>query len=431
MESVDRVYQSIHEDHQNPFLELSSAGHQVKVLMISPQPFFEPRGTPISVYERLRALSGLGHDVDLVTYHVGKDVDMPGLRIHRTPRIPLIKSVKIGPSWQKLLLDLLVFIKTFLLLTRKKYDVIHSHEEAAFFSLLLARIFKVRHVYDMHSSLPKQLGNFNFGKWRPLVKLFEILEGLVLKTCDAVITIDKDLENYVKGKEPQMRQYLVENFALHTGRNPADPNFAEQVRKSLGLNGKLPIVYTGSFESYQGLELLIDSAEIVCKEDPKAVFILVGGKPDQIRRHREKVISKSLQESVYFMGIVPPEEAIAYLTIAEVLVSPRSEGTSIPLKIYSYLHSGKPIVATKFGVHTQILSDEIAYLSEPTKECLAEGIIKLLQDPNLRMELGRRAKRFAEDKYNFTNYVAKIDNIYKDLHPLNAVQNYPVQVTDK
>ena len=74
------------------------------------------------------------------------------------------------------------------------------------------------------------------------------------------------------------------------------------------------------------------------------------------------------------MGIVPPEEAIAYLTIAEVLVSPRADGTSIPLKIYSYLHSGKPIVATKYGVHTQLLSDKIAYLSEPTKESLAEGI---------------------------------------------------------
>ena len=427
MDAADQVYRSIHSDLRYAVQELSSLKVQMKVLMISPQPFFEPRGTPISVYERLRALSSLGHEVDLVTYHVGKNVNIPGVRIHRTPRIPLINSIKIGPSWPKVLLDFLVFVKSLQLLAAKKYDVIHSHEEASFFGLILARMFHVRHVYDMHSSLPKQLGNFNFGNWFPLVKFFEFLEGLVLKTCDTVITIDEDLEKYVREKRPRIRQFLVENLALHTGRNPPDPNFARQVRKRLGLDGKLPIVYTGSFESYQGLELLIDCAEIVCRREPKALFILVGGKPDQIKRHRERVLRSNLQQSIYFMGIVPPEEAIGYLGIAEVLVSPRADGTSVPLKIYSYLHSGKPIVATRLGVHTQVLNDEIAFLSEPTKESLAEGILELLRDPTLRIELGRRAKQFAKDKYNFNDYVEKIDHIYKALQPADRLPEHPVQ----
>jgi glycosyltransferase involved in cell wall biosynthesis len=324
----------------------------------------------------------------------------------------------------------LVFIKTFLLLATNKYDVIHSHEEASFIGLILARIFHVRHVYDMHSSLPNQLGNFNFGNWWPLVKLFEFLEGLVLKTCDTVITIDEELKNYVLKKEPQVRQFLVENLALHTGRNPPDSNFAAEVRKRLGLNGKLPVVYTGSFESYQGIELLIESAQIVCERDPRAVFILVGGKPNQIKRHRERVLGKKLQNSIYFMGIVPPEEAIAYLGIAEVLVSPRADGTSVPLKIYSYLHSGKPIVATRLGVHTRVLNDEIALLSEPTKESLAEGILELLEHPDLRISIGQRAKQFAKDKYNFNDYVAKIDHIYKGLQSPDEVADRPVQTVE-
>ena len=51
--------------------------------MIAPQPFFEPRGTPFSVLGRLRALSELGHEVDLVTYHVGRDVPVANVRIIR------------------------------------------------------------------------------------------------------------------------------------------------------------------------------------------------------------------------------------------------------------------------------------------------------------------------------------------------------------
>ncbi|HZD55650.1 MAG TPA: glycosyltransferase, partial [Anaerolineales bacterium] len=93
------------------------------------------------------------------------------------------------------------------------------------------------------------------------------------------------------------------------------------------------------------------------------------------------------------------------------------------------LHSGKPIVATKYGVHTQVLNDEIAFLSEPTKESLADGILKLLRDPNLRHRLGRRAKQFAKEKYNFTDYVGKIGSIYDGLQP-ERLQDQSVQVIE-
>jgi hypothetical protein len=168
----------------------------MNILMIAPQPFLEPRGTPISVYQRVQGLASLGHMVDLVTYHVGQDVQIPGVNIHRIPRVPFIRQVKVGPSWAKPLLDLLVFWVAFRLLATKRYDVIHSHEEAAFFSGFLAGIFHTRHLYDMHSSLPQQLRNFNFGNIWPLVRLFELFERRTLTTSDAVITIGRDLARY-------------------------------------------------------------------------------------------------------------------------------------------------------------------------------------------------------------------------------------------
>ena len=65
------------------------------ILMIAPEPFFEPRGTPFSEFHRIRALTTLGHTVDLVTYPFGRDVEMPGLRIARCVRPPFIRRVKI------------------------------------------------------------------------------------------------------------------------------------------------------------------------------------------------------------------------------------------------------------------------------------------------------------------------------------------------
>ena len=83
----------------------------MKILMIAPQPFFTPRGTPFSVYYRTRILTELGHKVDLLTYPLGRDVHIPGLKIIRTISVPFIKNIKIGPSIKKLVLDFILFWK--------------------------------------------------------------------------------------------------------------------------------------------------------------------------------------------------------------------------------------------------------------------------------------------------------------------------------
>src|SRR5919197_756773 len=80
----------------------------MRILMIAPEPFFEPRGTPFSEFHRIRALVELGHTVDLVTYPFGHDVSLPGLRVFRSARPPFMNGVGIGPSWRKLPLDVLL-----------------------------------------------------------------------------------------------------------------------------------------------------------------------------------------------------------------------------------------------------------------------------------------------------------------------------------
>src|SRR5215472_3440036 len=125
----------------------------MRVLMISPQPFFEPRGAPFCVYQHIKALVALGYKVDLITYHVGKDVNLPGLRIYRIPRLPFIRSVKAGPSLVKFPLDMLLFVVAFWHLCLKPYRYLHTHEEASFLGMLLAPLFGCKHLYYMHCEL--------------------------------------------------------------------------------------------------------------------------------------------------------------------------------------------------------------------------------------------------------------------------------------
>ncbi|HEX9274587.1 MAG TPA: glycosyltransferase, partial [Candidatus Binatia bacterium] len=133
----------------------------MRILMIAPQPFFTPRGTPFSIRARIQGLAALGHSVDLVTYHAGEDISLPGLRIYRTPWIPWVRKVPIGPSCTKVFLDILLFGLALSRLFSQRYDVIHTHEEAGLVGAIFARWVRAQHLYDMHSSLPQQFANFN------------------------------------------------------------------------------------------------------------------------------------------------------------------------------------------------------------------------------------------------------------------------------
>lgn len=386
----------------------------MKILMISPQPFFQPRGTPLSVLHRLVAIASLGHEVDLLTYSLGEDVEIPGVKILRIPRIPFVKNVKVGPSYLKIPLDLMLFIKAFFLLCRKKYDLIHSHEEASFFSVILAFLFRKKHLYDMHSSLPQQLRNFKFSSSESLIKLFEKLERITINNSDALITICPELEEYVNRINPRKKQVMIENVA--------DGNPFKKIEKVIDLrdqyklNGKRVILYTGTFEPYQGLDLLIESAEILLRSIEDVVFMLVGGKEEQVEDLKKKAYQKGITNYFVFTGTVPFGEVSHYIRIADVLVSPRIEGNNTPLKIYSYLRSGKPIIATNLLTHTQVLSSEVAVLTEPTPKAFAEGIIAVLKDSRIRSTLSENAKKLAEEKYSYKNYLAKTKEIIEGIY---------------
>lgn len=385
----------------------------MKILMIAPEPFLTPRGTPISVYQRIFALSRIGYQVDLLTYPVGECVNLPGLTIYRVPNIPFIKNIKVGPSWAKLFLDIMLVLKAILLLATNDYDVVHSHEEASFFAAPIAKLFHVKHVYDMHSSLPMQLENFQFGNVRPIVKLFELLERLVIRTADTVITIGADLDSYVRKIDSNANVILIENLPIQITVPESNTDVLNDISQRLGINGNPIVIYTGTFEHYQGLSLLFDSAKIVIENYPNVSFLLIGGNDIQIQYWTQAAKDMGLEKSVQFLGTVPIVNIPYFLNLATVLVSPRLVGTSIPLKLYTYLLSGKPIVATNTMAHKQILLDDLAIIVNSNENDFAEGILRILREPQLGSIIGQRAKAFGEENFCLERYLNELDLAYR------------------
>ena len=372
--------------------------------MIAPEPFFEPRGTPFSEFHRIRALISLGHTVDLVTYPFGQDVTMPGLRVFRSLRPPFIRHVRIGPSLAKVPLDLLLTVTAIRRALSGRYDAIHSHEEGSFIGVVLAAAFGVPHLYDMHSSLPQQLTNFAFSRSRLLNRLFASLERFVIRRSRVVIVICPHLADTVRGIDPVVPTVLIEN-SPGSGDTPVAGS-GHQIRTSLGLSAGAPMVlYTGTFEAYQGLDLLFDAAAHVIARQPGVRFVLAGGQPDQIEAARARARAAGVADAVVFAGQRPADEIPQFLDAADVLVSPRSSGTNTPLKIYQYLRAGRPIVATRLLTHTQVLDDDVAILAEATPEGFGAAILDALGNPERARRVGERARQLAATKYSYEAYL--------------------------
>jgi glycosyltransferase involved in cell wall biosynthesis len=378
----------------------------VKILMIAPEPFFEPRGTPFSEYHRIRALLELGHTVDLVTYPFGGDVDLPGLRIFRCARPPFLREVRIGPSLAKVPLDGALAVTAARRALIERYDAVHSHEEGSFIGVPLAAMLGVPHLYDMHSSLPQQLTNFSFSRSRLLAAAFRWMERFVIRRSKVVVVICPHLEETVRAIEPSVPAVLIEN-APGSGDTPVAGSGA-RLRAQFALAPDVPVVlYTGTFEAYQGLDLLFEALRHVRALKPDARLVLAGGKGDQIAVARRAADRAGVADAAVFAGQRPADEIPAFLDAADVLVSPRSTGTNTPLKIYQYLRSGRPIVATRLLTHTQVLDDQVAFLTPPTPEGFARGILDALGDPVRAREKGERARTLAATKYSYEAYLAR------------------------
>ena len=376
------------------------------ILMIAPEPFFEPRGTPFSEFHRIRALTTLGHTVDLVTYPFGRDVALPGLRIFRCLRPPFVRRVRIGPSWAKVPLDLSLAATALARAARGRYDAVHSHEEGGAIGVLLAAILRVPHLYDMHSSLPQQIANFGYGRATWLARLLGGLERMMVRRSRVVIVICEDLLSTVRDLDAGVPAVLIENAS----GDPPSPGAGPDVRRELGVGPDTPVVlYTGTFEAYQGLGLLYDAMTRVAARRPAARLVMVGGEPAQVEAARRDVSVRGLAGSVVFTGQRPPADIPRFLDAATVLVSPRSTGTNTPLKIYQYLRSGRPIVATNLRTHTQVLSPETSFLVEPTAEAFAAGILEALDHPDRAADIGRRARDVADTKYSDEAFLEKTE----------------------
>ena len=382
----------------------------MRVLILAPQPFYQNRGTPIAVRLLAEVLGQSGIEVHLLVFHEGEDVVLANVTVHRIPALPGLARIPPGFSGKKLVADFLLWLSSIRLQRAIRFDLVHAVEEAAFIAGCNQLFFRVPYVYDMDSCLSDQLVA-KLTLLKPLRRCLEWFENRAIRGSIGVVAVCQALERKVRlldGRKPLLR---LEDISLLQECAAADQ---ESLRQTLGVKGKI-ILYVGNLERYQGIDLLLHGFAALASRQGECALIIIGGSPEDIARYQALARQLNLEKRIFFTGPRPVEALGGFLRQADLLVSPRIEGENTPMKIYSYMDSGRPVLATRIASHTQVLDETTAVLVAPEPEALAAGLAVLLADVDKGQRLAERARERIAAEFSRPVFEQKLLGFYQVL----------------
>lgn len=382
----------------------------MQILVIATQPFFIERGTPIAVRELVVTLCGLGHRVDLLTTHLGEDVEVAGLTIIRADAFTFVREIPIGLSLAKLIASLGVSIKLATLLREREYDVIHAVEDAIFPALLAKKLTNTSLVYDMDSLMSSQLAEKSRAL-RPIASIVRYFEKKAVRAADLILPVCDAISQTVRAWT---------NGPIHVLPDIAPPPPSSRTgQPSIRKSDRPLCLYVGNLDHYQGIDLLLDALALLPAAEKPQVKI-IGGTESQIAKYREYARSRSLSQDVEYLGPRPLQDLMDYLVQADILVSPRIKGVNTPMKLYAYMASAVPIVATRILSHTQVIDDQTAFLAEPVPRAFSQALLDCVRAPIERARRGKEAAQIAHDRYGKDAFEARLEAAYAKISPKNA-----------
>lgn len=382
-----------------------------RVLLISPQPFFQWRGSPLRVRFNAQTLAELGYEVDLLVMPVGDDLAIPGVTLHRAPNYIRAKDLPIGPSAPKALLDVALYFKAAALARRRHYHVFHGIEDAGPIAAVLARRHGAKMIFEKHSDPASYKKGF---VRNAVMAAYRRVERFSILRADAVIGTGPALVAQAQRLAPGKPVHHV--FDIPSSLVEPDPAKTREARARLGLPpGAVLALYVGSFAVYQGIDLLFRAIPAALRQNPDLHFAVIGGSPEQIAVRQTALMDDDLDERVLFPGHIHPDELPHLLAAADVLLSPRIAGGNTPLKLLDYLKAGRAIVACDNPANRLILGEATARLVAPEPDAFAAGIVALAGDAPLRERLGAAGRELHRTTYNYREYRRRLAAVYRQL----------------
>jgi glycosyltransferase involved in cell wall biosynthesis len=175
------------------------------------------------------------------------------------------------------------------------------------------------------------------------------------------------------------------------------------------------IVWVGRFVPEKGVEYLVEAARILVDKHRDVKFLLIGYGPLKTKIIRLVYNYGLLGKSVHFVGPLSREEIAKILSKATVFVFP-SLREGLPLSVLEAMACSLPVVGSDIpGVNDVVMHGENGFLVPPKEaKALANGILVLLNDGNIRRSFGKNARQLIVEKYEWNIVINKIEKVYNE-----------------
>lgn len=345
-----------------------------------------------------RTLAERGYDVVLIIEHDRAET-IDGVRI-----IPLRRAAN-RPSR--------IFLRTWTALRlalRQNADIYHFHDpEFILFGVLLRLLTGRPVIYGVREDYPRLARHKHYlpRAVRPLIGLaVRVVEQTASHALDAVVTVTPDIASNF---ESHRRTVLVRNFPVL----PEQPLRAPAAKPA---GQPFTLIYVGELTAIRGVCEMVDAVERLSARIP-CRLLLAGTFEDA---ELEAALRKCGTHTE-FLGYVDIRENPDLLQRADVglvcLHPTRHYVTSLPLKLFDYMMSGLPVIASNFPLWSEIvLGSGAGVCVDPLKpDAIAEAAFGLSTNAEERLEMGRRGQLAVSQQYNWQQESNRLVALYGEL----------------
>jgi glycosyltransferase involved in cell wall biosynthesis len=376
----------------------------LRIAMVAACPFPWPRGTPIRIHRIAEAVARRGHEVHVVTYHLGEDVGDSPFQVHRIREVPGYRRTDPGPTVRKLFqLDPMLAGLLRRLHHELRFDLVHAHH---YEGLLIASyaVAKTPIVYDAHTLLTGELATYRLGLPRQFVRaIAPHLDRHLPRRADRTIAVSETIRDTLVAlgaSEPE-RVHVISN-GVEWSRSPSD-----QGKPS---DGGI-VLFTGNLAPYQGVDLLLEAfARLHARRTDVRLMIVTDSSFAPFETQARRL---GVREAIELHQAAFPEQS-ALMAAAAVGINPRVQCDGIPQKLLNYMAAGMPIVT--FDGSAGPVQHEVTGLRVPDGDtsAMAEAMERLLTDRGLAGRLGASAREQARRDFSWDQIAARVEEVYRE-----------------
>lgn len=326
-------------------------------------------------------------------------------KFRRLP-IPPATGISLLDNFLRLKFYAFVLLKLYI----HKYDAVYTRDFGFiyFLSFFPGRAQKMRILYEPHKVYSLASEKFN-----SITK--EV--GSINTACDHVFPLTSLGADDLQDHGVTVPMTVLPDSADTETYMPANAEQKKALRKSLGLpTDKTVILYAGTFKPWKGVETFIEAAHKL--KDPDLVFIAVGADKEEFPRFKEMIQTDDPSVHIELRGMVGKKDLSRYMRMSDIGIVPTTSSSigqryTSPLKLFEYMCSGLPVIASNLpALRSQFSDDDLLYFNTGSAEDLADKILLLKKDTEMYTQYAQR-HLMQKEKYTWDHRAQVVLNIIK------------------